>query len=75
MRTIDRVMEILNEHPQGLTTADLTRLVYPDIRDYEMDGRRSVIYGKLRGLEKYGMVSHTDPERRGGAKYVWTVNA
>lgn len=73
MRTIDRVMEILNEHPQGLTTADVARLVYPDMRRYEMDGRRSVIYSKLRGLEKYGMVRHT--ERRGGEKCVWKVNA
>lgn len=54
MRTIDKVLQIIREHPEGITTLQIGKLVYPD---YPHPMITSNIYSKALSLAKFGLVT------------------
>lgn len=54
MRQIDRMLAVLREHPDGMTTLELGREIYG-----ERPGIISRTYSKAQTLAKYGLVSLT----------------
>lgn len=51
MRIIDRVLSIIRAHPDGISTVDIARMIYPDHPDYT-----GHVFRKAQSLEKCGLV-------------------
>ena len=62
---LDRVLAVM---PLGkpLLTTEITRLVFPNVRDFEYPNCRSAIYGALVTAEKWGVVERISLERTRG---------
>ena len=49
-----RLTEIVAEHPEGITSAEVTTLLLGELPPYEFSIRRTFVCSKLRKLEKWG---------------------
>lgn len=57
MRPIDKVLETIRAHPEGLTTVQIGQILYPNVKDYTSNTVCYRIYTKASNLAKYGLVS------------------
>lgn len=62
MRPIDAILATIRAHPEGITTYDLARAVYPDAPFWSV---KPATYDKARKLAKYGLVSLRYEKRPG----------
>lgn len=51
---LERLTEIVAEHPEGITSAEVTTLLLGELPPYEFSIRRTFVCSKLRKLEKWG---------------------
>lgn len=57
MRPIDRILAIIREHPEGLTTVQIGQIIDPEIIGYGNICSR--IYCKASALMRYGLVTRS----------------
>lgn len=54
---LERLTEIVAEHPDGVTSSEVTTLLFGELLPYEFSIRRSYVCSKLRKLEKWEKVT------------------
>lgn len=50
MRPIDQALQIVREHPEGISTIDISKIIYGR-HDAQVDRQ-------MRSLERYGLIEH-----------------
>lgn len=51
---VAKINDIVSEHPDGITSSEVTTLLLGELPPYEFSIRRSFVCSKLRKLEKWG---------------------
>ena len=54
---LEKLTEIVSEHPNGVTSSEVTTLLFGELPPYEFSIRRSYVCAKLRKLEKWEKVT------------------
>lgn len=54
---LEKLTEIVAEHPDGVTSSEVTTLLFGELPPYEFSIRRSYVCSKLRKLEKWEKVT------------------
>lgn len=69
---MDRILEILREHPAGLTVPDISALYYPSVTGYEVKVRGGSLSKRLNKLERQGLTRRAGTVRvERGHRIIW----
>lgn len=67
MRPQDRILEVIRAHPEGITTPEISQIIYPGKNSYAQ------VYNKARMLEVYGFISRSLEPRKNKGKTLETA--
>lgn len=54
------ILQIVNAHPEGITTPEIVSEFVGDVPDYDLSFHRARVYKKLKTLEKYGQIEKAE---------------